>query len=124
MNGSFILHSGTSNVGVVLVHEIFGLDEYIDSVGGQLSQEGYWVAVVDLFRGKHASSLEEGFKLRAALKESDIVECASIGSGFVAGQNWWKSEGWLDGFLYGWRRRTAGSMQSRACILRRLLRHD
>ena len=75
----FRLHAGNSKVGVVLVHEIFGFDEYIDSVAEQLSQEGYWAAAVDLFRGKHASSLEEGMKLRTALKETDILDALKAG---------------------------------------------
>ena len=75
----FRLHTGNSRVGVVLVHEIFGFDEYVDSVAEQLSQEGYWAAAVDLFRGKYASSLEEGFKFRAALKEADILDALRSG---------------------------------------------
>jgi dienelactone hydrolase len=65
----FGLHRGTSNIGVVLVYEIYGLDEYIDSVAVGLSEEGYWAAAIDLFSGKHASNLEEGFKFRSALKD-------------------------------------------------------
>ena len=75
----FLLHSGTSNAGVVLVHEIFGVDQYIDSVARKFSEEGYWAAAVDLYRGKYASSLEEGFKLRSALKEKDILDALKSG---------------------------------------------
>ena len=74
------MHEGSSKVGVVLVHEIFGLDEYVDSVAEALSQEGYWAAAVDLFRGKHATNLEEGMQLRKALKETDIIN--ALRSGF------------------------------------------
>ena len=45
-------------MGVVLVHEIFGLDEYMDSVAARLSQTGTWVAAVDLYHGKYAANLE------------------------------------------------------------------
>jgi carboxymethylenebutenolidase len=82
----FRLHAGTSKVGVVLVHEIFGFDEYVDSVAEQLSQEGYWAAAVDLFRGKYASSLEEGFKLRAALKETDLLDALRSGLDLLRGK--------------------------------------
>jgi carboxymethylenebutenolidase len=82
----FLLHSGTSNVGVVLVHEIFGVDEYIDSVAGNFSEQGYWAAAVDLYRGKHASSLEEGFKLRSALKEEDVLGALKSGLELLRGK--------------------------------------
>jgi carboxymethylenebutenolidase len=73
------LHQGASNVGVILVHEIYGLDEYADSVAKNLSEEGYWAAAVDLFRGTHASTIEEGRKLRSALRESEILDALQSG---------------------------------------------
>ena len=82
----FRLHAGNSKVGVVLVHEIFGFDEYVDSVAEQLSQEGYWAAAVDLFRGKYASNLGEGFKFRAALKESDLLDALGSGLDLLRGK--------------------------------------
>jgi len=75
----FNLHSSTSNVGLVLVHEIFGRDDYIESVASKLADSGFWVSTVDLFRGKHAASLEEGFQLRAALTDTEAVN--ALGSG-------------------------------------------
>jgi carboxymethylenebutenolidase len=75
----FRLHPASSKVGVVLVHEIFGFDQYADSVAAQLAQTGFSVAAVDLYRGKLASSLEEGLKLRSALKEQEVLD--ALGSG-------------------------------------------
>lgn len=69
----YVLYPGSSNVGLVLVHEIFGLDDYAKSVGDQLARNGYWAAVVDMYRGKSAASLEEGFKLRSSLTEDEIA---------------------------------------------------
>ena len=54
----FWVHQGNSRVGLVLVHEIFGHDEYIESVASKLAEEGFSAAAVDLYRGEHASSLE------------------------------------------------------------------
>ncbi len=62
-----------------MVHEIFGFDQYADSVAAQLAQTGFSVAAVDLYRGKLVSSLEEGFKLRSALKEQEVLD--ALGSG-------------------------------------------
>jgi carboxymethylenebutenolidase len=66
-------------VGVVLVHEILGFDDYIDSVAARLAQIGTWVAAVDLYHGVYASNLDEGFKLRSALKEQEVLD--ALGSG-------------------------------------------
>jgi carboxymethylenebutenolidase len=82
----FRLHQGSSKVGVILVHEIFGLDEYIDSVAGKLSKEGYWTAAVDLFRGNHPKSLEEGMKQRSALKDSEILDALESGQDLLRGK--------------------------------------
>jgi carboxymethylenebutenolidase len=76
---NFLLHSGTGNAGVVLVHEIYGLDDYIDSVARKFSDEGYWAAAVDLFQGKRPSSLEEGFKIRSELKEKEALDALQSG---------------------------------------------
>ncbi len=77
---NFQLSAGTSNVGVVLVHEIFGFDDYIRSVASQLAQAGFWAAAVDLYRGRYAASLDEAFKIRASLKEPEVL--GALHSGF------------------------------------------
>ncbi len=78
-NWEFRLHPSNSNVGVVLVHEIFGLDDYIESVAVELTRAGFWVAAVDLYGGRYAASLEEAFRLRASFKDQEVID--AIGSG-------------------------------------------
>lgn len=68
-----LLQRGTREVAVVLVHEVFGLTDYVKSVAGDLAKHGVWVAAPDLFRGKQATTLEAGFKLRDALARNDIL---------------------------------------------------
>jgi carboxymethylenebutenolidase len=75
----FLLQPGTANAGVVLVHDIYGLDNYIDSVTRRLSDEAYWAAAIDLFRGKRPSTLEEGFKIRSELKENEVLDALQSG---------------------------------------------
>ncbi len=77
---NFQLSAGSSNVGVVLVHEIFGFDDYIRSVASQLAQAGFWAAAVDLYRGRYAASLDEAFRIRASLKEPEVMD--ALHSGF------------------------------------------
>jgi len=74
------VHPGTSKVGVVLVHEILGHDEYIESVAANLAKEGFWAAAIDLYRGRRASTLEEGFKLRSSLKPEEVTSAVRAGS--------------------------------------------
>ncbi len=76
----FWVHQASSRVGVVLVHEIFGHDEYIESVASKLAEEGVSAAAVDLYRGQHPSSLEDAFKVRASLKEEQVVDALRSGS--------------------------------------------
>jgi carboxymethylenebutenolidase len=82
----FLLHSGDSNIGIVLVHEILGLDGYIASVAGQLAKAGVWAAAVDLYHGKHAPNLEEAFKLRQSLTEPQALDCLESGARMLRGK--------------------------------------
>jgi carboxymethylenebutenolidase len=81
MNGwASWLRAGSSRVGVVLVHEILGHDDYIETVAANLVLEGFWVAAVDLYRGKLASTFEEGAKLRSSLKPEDAASAVGTGA--------------------------------------------
>jgi carboxymethylenebutenolidase len=71
---------GTHSIGIVMVHDITGLDEANLGLARRLNQEGFWVAPVDLFGGKTAKGLEEGMKLRAQLTREQTVE--GLRSGF------------------------------------------
>jgi carboxymethylenebutenolidase len=82
----FNVHSSTSNVGLVVVHEIFGRDEYVESVASKLAEAGFWAATVDLYRGKYAASLEEGFKLRAAVTDADVGSALGSGLQLLSGK--------------------------------------
>ncbi len=75
----YLFNPGKFPVGIVLVHEIMGLDEYAKSVAGQLSAAGYPVVVVDLFRGKHPETLQQGFGIVGQLKREEILDTLSTG---------------------------------------------
>ena len=70
---------GNSGLGVVVIHEIYGLTNYIKSVADALSEAGHSAAAVDLFRGNIAKTLEEGMALRQSLKKEDIVSATKAG---------------------------------------------
>ncbi|MCL4387721.1 dienelactone hydrolase family protein [Candidatus Marsarchaeota archaeon] len=48
---------GKKHPGIVLIHEIFGLDEYIKDVAKRLSTQGYVVLAPDLFTSKKLSQV-------------------------------------------------------------------
>jgi carboxymethylenebutenolidase len=85
-NWEFLVHAGNSNVGVILIHEIFGLDGYADSVAAQLAKSGFWAAAIDMYQGKHASNLEEGMKLRQSITEPQILDGLNSGARLLRGR--------------------------------------
>ncbi len=68
-----VVKKGRTNVGVVLVHDITGLDPVNLSFADKLQQEGFWVAAVDMFRGHKAKDLQEGMALRQKLTGEDLT---------------------------------------------------
>jgi len=79
----YLIYPGSSPMGVVVVHEILGVSDYVRSVGEQLSKMGVWAAVVDLFRGRVARTLEEGRGLAAGLKREDVLDNLSRAVGLL-----------------------------------------
>ena len=75
----FFVTKGGAKVGLVLVHEIFGYNTYVEGVARDLAKEGYSAAAIDLFRGAKAESLDDGMKLREAVTRSDLQRGMSAG---------------------------------------------
>ena len=70
---------GKSGLGIVVVHEIFGLNDYAKSVADHLAEFGHSAVAVDFFKGKTAKSLEEGYAIRGSLKREDILDATRAG---------------------------------------------
>ncbi len=70
----FFLAEGKAQAGVVLVHEIFGLNDYIRAVVREFSKNGYWAVAVDIFRGKTPTTVEEGRKVRELLSNAEVLD--------------------------------------------------
>jgi len=64
---------------VVLVHEIFGFNDYVKSVASEFSKNGYWAAAVDIFRGTKPQTVEEGRKTRESLTNTEVLD--ALGNG-------------------------------------------
>ena len=83
---NFLEYPGQTTVGLVLVHQIMGLGEYERIVAKDLSDAGYWVFAVDLFRGKHPDSFQAGLEIRDRLKKEECVKQFQLaGTCFVKG---------------------------------------
>ncbi len=76
---NFFLSKGDKPVGVVVIHEIFGFNPYLESVVNNFSKDGFSAVAVDLYRGKVASSIEEGMKLRGSVSRADLLDGLSTG---------------------------------------------
>lgn len=76
----FFVAKGRSDTGVVLIHEIFGYNQYHENVARDLAKAGYSAAAVDLYRGAKARTLEEGMKLRESVTGGGLREAVSAGT--------------------------------------------
>ena len=76
---NFFLAKGSNPVGLVVIHEVYGHDDYVDSVASSLSLSGFTAAAIDLFSGKKPTSLEEGMKIRASITNELLSDGISKG---------------------------------------------
>ena len=70
---------GDSGLGVVVIHEVFGFNDYAKSVADALASSGHSAAAVDFYRGKNAKSLDEAKAIRDALTRDDILDAINAG---------------------------------------------
>jgi carboxymethylenebutenolidase len=59
---------------VVVIHEWWGLDDWVKGQASALAKEGYVALAVDLYRGKSTSSQEEAHQLMMGLPEDRAVQ--------------------------------------------------
>lgn len=74
-----VVRKGTGKIGVVLFHDISGLDAVNLSFADKLAAEGFWVAAVDFFRCHQLRSLDEGLAMRAKLTTDDVTSAGKAG---------------------------------------------
>ena len=91
---------GNSGVGLVLVHEIFGLDQYTETVAKELAAEGYTTAAIDLFHGRRPKTVDEGRRLREGLSDAELAEGLSKGVELIERETHAKKVGSM-GFCMG-----------------------
>ena len=71
-------------VGVVVVHEVFGRDDYVRGVARDLAAAGFPAAVVDLYDGRYGQSVEEALALRDQLTSEGVLAHLEEGRAAVA----------------------------------------
>jgi carboxymethylenebutenolidase len=72
---SYLVYEGKLPLGVVLIHDFRGRDHYPQEVAKQLAHKGFWVAAVDLFKGRTAEGRDEAMKLAHAVQRDDVIAC-------------------------------------------------
>ena len=77
-----VLKKGTGKLGVVLIHDITGLDPVNLSFADKLAAEGIGCAAVDVFRGHVVKDLQEGMAMRQKLTPEDLT--SAVGAGVEA----------------------------------------
>src|SRR5438067_10864220 len=65
--------------GVLIIHEVTGLNDYIREVTQQVAERGFLALAVDLYEGKTAQGMEDGLPLREKVTE-DVFR-AKVGAG-------------------------------------------
>jgi carboxymethylenebutenolidase len=64
---------GESKSGVVVIHEMWGLDDTIRRVADRFSEAGYHAIVPDLFEGRLPKGMSEGFAAMGQLDMADAI---------------------------------------------------
>jgi len=75
---------GTPHGGLLILHEWWGLNDWVKADADRYATQGYLVLAVDLFGGSVATSAEEAQKLMSALDEKAATEVEVAGIDWLA----------------------------------------
>jgi carboxymethylenebutenolidase len=81
---NFDLKVGTGTAGVVLIHEIFGFDDYIDSVATKIQEAGFSAAAVDLYRGTRVRTIEDAQRIKKTVRPETVLDAIAAGQELLA----------------------------------------
>jgi len=96
----FFLAKGGKPLGLVLIHEIFGYNDYMEKVARELASAGFTTAAIDLFQGKKATTMEEGMKMRGEVTKEKLDDGVSKGLELVRRESGARKVGTM-GFCMG-----------------------
>jgi carboxymethylenebutenolidase len=93
---------------VLVIHEWWGLDDFVKDQTRALAKEGYVALAVDLYRGKSTASQEEAHQLMMGLPEERAVQDIKAAIDFLAKHPGVRKDaigviGWCMGGKYAWK---------------------
>jgi carboxymethylenebutenolidase len=104
VSASLFTPDATPAGAVILIHEWWGLNDQIKSVGAELAKLGYLALAIDLYGGEVATSADEAMQLIGSVNDEVGVDTVqswanwlrehSAGSGKVAVMGWCFGGGW------------------------------
>lgn len=92
--------------GVILIHEWWGLNDWITANADTFARKGYAALAIDLYRGQVAASSDEAHELMRGLPEDRVVKDLHSAFAFLSQQRKVRAErigaiGWCMGGSYG-----------------------
>lgn len=87
--------------GVIVIHEVTGLIDYIKEVARNLAANGFLGLAVDLYEGKTASSLEEGTPLQAKVTREVFQDKIGAAIDYLKSREYCSGQVGVMGFCMG-----------------------
>lgn len=104
---------GTGPVpGVLVVHEVTGLIDYIKEVSKSLAEKGFLALAVDLYEGKTAKGMEDGAPLREKVTDEVLKTKMAAGAKYLKSRPYSTGKLGVVGFCMG-----GGFSLKTACLL-------
>ena len=87
--------------GIIVIHEVMGLVEYVKEVARNLSDSGYVAMAVDLFEGQTAEGMEDGRHLRDKVTENVFKTKIDAGIRYLESRPYFSGKMGVIGFCMG-----------------------
>jgi len=88
VNGYLALPQGEgTHPGIIVVHEWWGLDDWVKLQTDRLAREGYVALAVDLYKGQVAKDGDTAHQLMSGLDEQEGINLLRAGADFLRGRS-------------------------------------
>lgn len=98
--------------GVLVIHEVTGLIDYIKDVARSLAEKGFLALAVDLYEGKTAKGQEDGAPLKEKVTDQLLKAKMAAGAGYLRSRAYCAGKIGVVGFCMG-----GGLSLKTACLL-------
>src|SRR6201993_2622639 len=72
--------------GIIVIHEWWGLNDWVKEQASKLSDQGYAALAIDLYRGKIATTPDEAHELMRGVPEDRAIQDLLAASSYVRSQ--------------------------------------